>query len=81
MKKAFLVTFEVTTRVIADVPEDFDPKNTNLAIEKFAIADDAITEKARQNILEEPEGYIVSDNMTGYEEDTECPYGTYDNEK
>ena len=72
-KKAYLVTFEVTTRVVADVPEDFDPKDYSRMFEEHEEAFDTIVEKARDKILGYPQDYICREN-TEVIEDTECPY-------
>jgi len=72
-KKAFLVTFEVTTRVVADVPEEFNLSNYNLITKKDAQAFDTIIKQARDNILEVPEYYIYGDNAE-ITEDIECLY-------
>lgn len=73
VKKAFLVTFEVTTRVVADVPEEFNPIDYNLITKKDAQAFDAIIKQARDNILEVPENYIYADNAE-IAEDIDCPH-------
>ena len=73
VKKAFLVTFEVTTRIVADVPEEFNPIDCNLITKKYAQAFDTIIKQARNNILEVPENYIYADNAK-IAEDIECPY-------
>ena len=72
-KKAYLVTFTTTTRVVVDIPEDFNPNDCNLIIKEHEEAYDSIIEKARENILEDPGNYIYGDNAE-IEEDTECPY-------
>lgn len=72
-KKAFLVTFEITTRVVTDVPDDFDPKDYSLTLEEHEEAFDTIVEKARDKILGYPQDYICREN-TEVIEDTECPY-------
>ena len=72
-KKAYLVTFEITTRVVADVPDDFDPKDHSLTLEEHEEAFDTIVEKARDKILGYPQDYICREN-TEVIEDTECPY-------
>lgn len=72
-KKAFLVTFEITTRVVTDVPDDFDPKDYNFMFEEHEEAFDTIVEKARDKILGYPQDYICREN-TEVIEDTECPY-------
>lgn len=80
MKKAYLVTFEVCTRVVVDVPENFDSDNCNLVIEENAVADETIIQKARENILNDPTNYLNGDNVL-YAEDVECPYGIFKDEQ
>jgi hypothetical protein len=77
MKKAYLVTFTTTTRVVVDIPEGFNPNNCNLVIKEHEEAYDSIIREARENILENPENYIYGDNAE-IEEDIECPYGTFE---
>ena len=77
-KKAYLVTFVTTTRVVVDVPEGFDPNNSNFVFKEDKEAFDAIIKEARGNILEDPENYIYGDNAE-IEEDEECTYGTLEN--
>ena len=77
-KKAYLVTFVTTTRVTVDVPEDFDVHDCNLILEEHKKAWDSIVKEARENILENPEGYICNDNIDEIKEDKECPYGTFE---
>lgn len=60
MKKAFLVTFEVTTRVVADV--DGRPGYDNVKAWNTVV--DKALEKA----------FIDGDNVERIEEDTEHPY-------
>ena len=76
-KKAYLVTFTTTTRVVVDIPENFSPNNCNLVIKEYEEAYDSIIREARENILENPENYIYGDNAE-IEEDIECPYGTFE---
>ena len=61
-KKAKLVTFEVTTRVI--VNESAMPE-----VEE----EDAI-QKAIEKITSNPDGYLCYDNLSWIEDDKECPY-------
>ena len=75
MKKAYLVTFTTTTRVVVDVPEEFNPNDCNLILEEDDKAYDSIIREARENILENPENYIYGDNAE-IEEDVECPCET-----
>ena len=79
MKKAYLVTFTTTTRVVVDVLEGFNPNNCNLVIKEHKEAYDSIIREARENILENPENYIYGDNAE-IEGDIECPYGTFEGE-
>ena len=76
-KKAYLATFTTTTRVVVDIPEDFNPNNCNLVIKEHEEAYDSIIREARENILENPENYIYGDNAE-IDEDIECPYGTFE---
>ena len=75
-KKAFLTTFVVMTRVVVDVPEDFDVHNC--ITKEHEDAWDSIVKEARENILVNPEGYICGDNVDEIQEDKECPYGTFE---
>lgn len=76
-KKAYLVTFEITTRVIADVHDGFDPHNCN-----FVNNDDredyyGIEQIAIDNIEQGPRMFLDAEDI---EEDAECPYGTFKGE-
>ena len=79
MKKAYLVKFNVITRVTADVPESFDPDNCNLVIPEQDEAYSSIVKEAADNILEIPYSYLHEENAE-IEEDVECPYGTFEGE-
>lgn len=84
MKKAFLVTFSVRTRVVADVPEGFNPDVIDFSDKPQAVAFDAIVAEARDHVLENPYDYLCPDNIEvgdGIVDDDECPYGTFDDEK
>ena len=81
MKKAYLVTFEVTTRVVADVPEDFDPNNCNFCNTPHALAFDGVVAEARKHIVEDAENYLYGDNISEFNPDDECPYGTFEGEE
>jgi len=61
MKKAYLVTFVVTTRVIAE-EQDEDKLIDDLSV------------KARAKILKDPTNYLMGDNLE-YDLDEEIPYG------
>lgn len=70
-KTAYLFTFYPRTRVVAD-PNDF--KNED---ELY----DYLSRKAREQMLENGiEDYLCGDNGE-YEEDEECPFGTFDFDK
>ena len=71
-KRAFLVSFEITTRVVVDIPKEFNPNELNLIDEKDSQAFNTIIKQARNNILEVPENYIYGGNAE-IEEDTICP--------
>lgn len=77
MNRAYLVIFTTVTRVVVDVPEDFDPNNCNLAIKEQECAYNTIIDNARENIMEEPTNYLYGENAE-IMEDTECPYGTFE---
>lgn len=70
VKVAALVTFSPRTRIVVDVPED-------MTVEEYANYDgeglEDITRKARANILSNPGGYLIGENIE-VEEDTEMPY-------
>ena len=81
MKQAFLVTFSVRTRVIADVPQGFDPNNVDFNDKPQAVAFDAIVAEGRKHIMENPEGYLDGDNIDCIDFDDDMPYGTLDDDK
>lgn len=66
-KKAFLVGFCPMTRVVADVPDDFDGNLDSPEGEK-------IIEAAREQIMADPSNYLYGENCDRLEEDLECPY-------
>lgn len=66
-KKAFLVGFCPQTRVVADVPDDFDGNLNSPEGEK-------IIEAARKQIMADPVNYLYGENCDRLEEDLECPY-------
>ena len=65
-KTAYLFTFCPRTRVVAD-PNDF--KNED---ELY----DYLSRKAREQMKEDIDNYLCGDNGE-YEEDEECPFGTF----
>ena len=69
MKKAYLVTFEITTRVVVDV--EADPN----------INDDAwneVVSEACDNLYNQSSRF--GENVLEIREDEECPYGTFEGE-
>lgn len=75
-KIAILATFSVRTRVVVDMPDDVE-KEDFLDSQHCA---DAVSRKGRENILSEPENYLMSENLE-LEEDIECPFGTFSFDK
>ena len=69
-KTAYLFTFHPTTRVVAD-PNDF--KNENDFFNHLAT-------KAREQMEKDLANYLYGENGE-YEEDTECPFGTFNEDK
>ena len=67
MKKAYLVDFCVTTRVVVE--------GSSLAHDH--VDDDVVTEAiklAKEKILQTPHLYLIDDNCTNVTEDTDVPY-------
>jgi len=81
MKKAYLVTFNVCTRVTADVPEGFDPNKVNLLKPENHAAYYAIADGARKEIVNSPYMYLCDGNIKECKEDLETPYGFYKSEE
>lgn len=84
MKKAFLVTFDIRTRVTVDVPEGFNPDEVDFSDKSQSDAFDALVAQAREHILDNPYGYLCPDNIEvgdGIIEDEEMPYGSFEDEK
>jgi hypothetical protein len=73
-KKAYLITYSITTRVVVD-----DEGIPSGKTEKGKLSEDDIMWQAHTEALakieQDPDGYIVLDNVTEFEEDTEMPYG------
>lgn len=61
MKRAFIVKFETSTRVVVDIPEDFDPHSYNTVIASHREAVEEIVGKARDNIMEVPHLYFYKE--------------------
>lgn len=66
-KKAFIVGFCPQTRVIVDVPEDFDGNYDSPTAAE-------IIKAAREKILSDPKNYLYGETCDRMDEDLECPY-------
>ena len=71
-KVALLVDFEPRTRVVVDIPEGMSLEEWMENQSNF----DSVAQKARANMLEEIENYLLGENMY-WQEDEECPFGTF----
>lgn len=69
-KIAYLVTFEVKTRVVVDVDKNLTDKDPNSNDGLFADIVDTATEQIERNGVWD---YLTYDNVTEIVEDTECP--------
>lgn len=69
-KIAKLVTFEVTTRVIVDKNEDVEREE-----------DAAIAKAVEKLCKENAENIFCGDNYVSMENDVECPFGTFEEDK
>ena len=74
IKRAYLIGFEIVTRVVVDVPTD------EKDIDIDAVLDTAIL-KAREQIGKDIRNRIISDNLTLFQEDKIMPYGSLKGEK
>lgn len=73
-KKAYLVGFATLTRIVIDVPEGIDPLEC-----KDGASEDKwreIVRAAREKMAASIGDYLNGDNCDRLEEDTECPFGT-----
>ena len=69
-KKAFLVTFEVTTRAVVDIPDDYTDRNLNTNDKLWQdIVDTVANDLTFGNSLID-----WGENVSKIEEDTNCPY-------
>lgn len=73
MKKAFIVTFEISTRVVVDVPKDFANPIIDLSKEGMQEAYNKTVAEGCKHILSNPTGYLDESNASVYF-DKECPY-------
>ena len=69
MKKAILVNFSVTTRIVADIPEGMKVTDIPWSGEESKVLD-----FAKSKIASNPSGYMVPEN-SDYWEDTDMPAG------
>lgn len=69
MKKAYLVTFMITTRVIVE--------DKGYPLKDDAAWNDVVSE-ACSNLYEQTPDF--AENVHDIEEDTECPYGSFEGE-
>lgn len=76
MKKAYLVTLEITTRIITE--EEGNP-NGNLMTDTDNRAYNDVVSKACDNIYNQAPDF--GENVVEIIEDTECPYGTFRGEE
>ena len=67
-KKAFLVTFEVTTRVVVDIADDCDDQNPET---NDRLWQDIVDKACDYAYMDAP---VWDDNVSNIEEDTCCPY-------
>ena len=70
-KVALLVDFEPRTRVVVDIPNGVSVEEWLEKQENF----DAVAQKARDNMLEDINNYLMGENMY-WQEDKECPFGS-----
>lgn len=75
-KVALLVDFEPSTRVIVDIPVGMSVSRYLQDPENF----DNLVKKAREQMLPKIEDYLNGDNLV-WEEDFECPFGTFNTDK
>lgn len=57
-----LVEYSIVTRVIIDTDD----------------SDNQAIKKAKTKIIADAENYVIGDNVVIVKADTECPYGTFD---
>lgn len=69
MKKAYLATFSITTRVVVDVEEN-ELKQRGIPDSLY----DKIIDEARDKILSNADSYVSYDNADIVREDLECPF-------
>lgn len=72
MKKAFIIHFVPSARIVADVPEGFDPGNLTSKEDEEIYS--RLVSSARGKMSGNIEGYLCNENVEGIFEDTEMPY-------
>lgn len=75
-KIALLVDFEPRTRVVVDIPEGVSLDEWMENQENF----DSVAKLARENMLKDINNYLMGENMY-WDEDNECPFGTFSDDK
>lgn len=75
-KKALLVTYQPTTRIVVNIPEGMTIDEYTETINGLDTVHSFASEKMKSNI----DDYLSIENMD-IMEDTECPYGTFDDEQ
>lgn len=66
-KKAFIVGFCPQTRVVVNVPDNYDGEFNSLTGME-------IIKTASEKIMSDPANYLYGDNCDRLDEDIECPY-------
>lgn len=73
-KVAFLVDMAMMTRVVVEVPDEFNEMEDS-AFEPLVFNE--IVKKATANYIERINNNEVGENITEVVTDDECPYGTF----
>ena len=78
MKKvAYLVDVSFRTRVVVEVPNNFNPYGEELPQEAY----DSLLAQTNEHLIDKINNDEVNDNLEEYYPDDECPYGTLDSDK
>lgn len=74
MKKvAYLVDVSFRTRVVVEVPDDFNEnEETSLPQEAY----DSLLTQTSEHLIDKIDNDEVNDNLEDYNPDSECPYGS-----
>lgn len=74
MKKvAYLVDVSFRTRVVVEVPYDFNENKDSLPQEAY----DSLLSQTSQHLIDKIANDEVNDNLEDYYPDSECPYGSF----